>query len=205
MKGHIMKELHQALMTQAYNRWNTKEVNSHKEMRATSSEAELVAVVLGNLNYQTENGGFNQWVSNGYCTAYQSIIEALNNIDTKTSLKVKEMVEEVGKFLSEEVLDGTCTDSGMSGDYYDTDKLDPEEETCHECDGQGEVENPDYDDEDEDCYEDQTIGCNYCDFGTITSDEQFEDPNFNHLDSRFYNINAALMVDIEVYLNKIHK
>ena len=91
-----MTDLHQTLMHKAYKRWNDKEVESHKEMRATSTVAELTAVVLGNLNYQVENGGFKQWVSNGYCTAYQSVIEALTNIDTKASLKVKAMVEEVG-------------------------------------------------------------------------------------------------------------
>lgn len=38
----------------------------HSNFLEALSEAERIAVVFGNLNYQIGNGGINQWISNGY-------------------------------------------------------------------------------------------------------------------------------------------
>lgn len=58
----------QALMDEAYADWQ-KEENRGKDkwdILGGFSEAHHVAVVLGNFNYQVENGGISQWIYNGY-------------------------------------------------------------------------------------------------------------------------------------------
>lgn len=39
----------------------------------------MAAYLLGTLNYQVENGGFRQWVTNGYCLDIYTIIRLLEN------------------------------------------------------------------------------------------------------------------------------
>ena len=62
----------QALMDDAYDRWqriNAENPNNpwtFEDMLDNCSELERHAVALGKLNQQVENGGFIQWVDNGY-------------------------------------------------------------------------------------------------------------------------------------------
>lgn len=57
---------HQELMTAAYDRYQRDW--SKAEFEAQLSAAERPAVLIGNFNYQVENGGFSQWLGNGYAT-----------------------------------------------------------------------------------------------------------------------------------------
>ena len=54
----------QNLMDKAYATW--KDNMNYDEFLASLSPVLRTAVVLGNLNYQVENGGFSQWIFNGY-------------------------------------------------------------------------------------------------------------------------------------------
>jgi hypothetical protein len=59
----------QRLMDGAYDRWQTqKDTMTRQEFWDQLDADERVAVFLGNLNYQVENGGFSQWLDNGYAT-----------------------------------------------------------------------------------------------------------------------------------------
>jgi hypothetical protein len=69
---------HQRIMTEAYARWQSAEesstgragdlsdVTSREDFLSALTELQQDAVVVGNFNYQSENGGLEQWVDNGY-------------------------------------------------------------------------------------------------------------------------------------------
>ena len=58
--------------------WSTEEFFDHL------SYIQRVAVSLGNLNYQVENGGFAQWISNGYADAhYDFLMRLKKEVDEK--------------------------------------------------------------------------------------------------------------------------
>ena len=56
----------QGLMDRAYNRWDDDA--SRESWLAGLEEDEVTAVHFGNMNYQVENGGWSQWVGNGYAS-----------------------------------------------------------------------------------------------------------------------------------------
>ena len=60
-----MQKLHDKLMKKAYDTWQ-KNNWSPSEFIENIDSPEKFAVILGNLNYQVENGGFSQWKFNGY-------------------------------------------------------------------------------------------------------------------------------------------
>jgi hypothetical protein len=209
------KDLHQLLMDKAYNdeRKRTdadpESTWSYNRMVREASDLERMAVVLGNLNYQVENGGFNQWVDNGYCTHISDVKECLELIDTETTRKILPMVETVEEFLLDEVISGSVESRGCGGWYFDDEKCGRDMESCYDCGGSGEIENPDYDDEDEDCDEEQMIECSdCCGEGEVEGDVDY--PNFNgehrcgDLNSEFYSINTQFLEDIKTYI-KTHQ
>lgn len=55
---------HQQLMDEAYNNW--KSGWNKRDFYLSLEPKHRAAVVIGNLNYQVENGGFYQWVDNRY-------------------------------------------------------------------------------------------------------------------------------------------
>jgi hypothetical protein len=57
---------HDALMNAAYDRFDSS--MSREEFLAQLGPVEYEAVIVGNLNYQVQNGGFMQWVDNQYYT-----------------------------------------------------------------------------------------------------------------------------------------
>lgn len=63
------------LMAGAYAKWGDAETYKYFLRKLTPTE--LRAVLLGNLNYQVENGGFAQWVCNGYGCVAERVIEFL--------------------------------------------------------------------------------------------------------------------------------
>ena len=136
---NAVEDVHQQLMTNAYT--NFKNVGFLESL----DETERYAVALGNLNYQVHNGGWAQWIMNGYCVAFPHVIEALNAVGTEKAMKVKAMVESMEDILLDDVVDGTSTETGCMGTYL---KDDATSEECPECMGDGYCE----DGED----------CNYC-------------------------------------------
>lgn len=61
-----MTDTIQKLMDQAYARFDRG--MSLEQFWDQLNADERVAVFVGNLNYQVENGGFMQWIDNGYAT-----------------------------------------------------------------------------------------------------------------------------------------
>lgn len=89
----ITSEKHQALMDKAYESW-TDEMSMQQFWDSLSPNMRE-AVLIGNLNYQVENGGFMQWFGNGYGTVENGleIVMVMCRLETPACLKVAELVE----------------------------------------------------------------------------------------------------------------
>lgn len=62
------------------------------------------AVVLANLNYQVQNGGFEQWIDNRYIVKIARVQNALSNIHTSTSITVKQLLSGVSRYIDVKLL-----------------------------------------------------------------------------------------------------
>ena len=166
----------QGLMDGAYHRWQNKEFASHEEMCEKISPEAKMAVYIGNFNYQVCNGGFLQWVCNGYGLNLDETVKALKEIGTKNAKISIQLLERIRPHLNFD-----ANNHGCFGDYWKTSKCDcdfgyrssydgEEEEACSECDGNGTIEDkPDFLDE---------------------------------LDDLYYEFNEALMDEVESYFSK---
>lgn len=90
--------LMQDLMEAAYGRWQKNEGWSFDDFRMSLSDVEALAVHFGKLNYQVCNGGFVQWVDNGYYTPH--VMEFLT-WHCKNTLEQTDAVKEMTKILEE--------------------------------------------------------------------------------------------------------
>jgi hypothetical protein len=110
-KGKIM---HQELMDVAYEKFDEK--FSYEQWYKVLTEIEKKAVVLGNLNYQVENGGFYQWVDNGYVADIHFLIEVLEEMYTDNSKKIIELLNDIKPYVIPNV-----KNTGCFGKYLDLD------------------------------------------------------------------------------------
>lgn len=125
----------QEIMNNAYARWVDDNMSKY-DFWNQLTHIEKVAVFTGNLNYQVENGGFMQWIDNGYSECYVELINILeNHIKTETSIKVGDMVSKA--------IDRNQYDN------YDCDLC------SYGCDCEPEI----YEDEDGNKYEEYDCGC----------------------------------------------
>lgn len=85
-------------------------------------------MILANLNYQVENGGFEQWIENGYGSQAKRVIKALYEINTEASLKAAELVEEAAEYID---FDSPCGSHIAVDDSEDEDEY---EEVCNNLD-----------------------------------------------------------------------
>ena len=73
----------QELMNESYVRFqkggDLHKLGGDKFVRALDPVHKF-AVMCGNLNYQVENGGFLQWIGNGYCLVINDLIEDLGKV-----------------------------------------------------------------------------------------------------------------------------
>ncbi len=116
---------HQQLMDKAYDRY---EKLSKEDFWDQLDAEERVAVAIGNMNYQIENGGFIQWFDNRYATkeTIKFIKRVLNHINQKTCLQVIDLIkrfEAILPDLEEMAEDGECEDAYtftecLDKDYY---------------------------------------------------------------------------------------
>ena len=86
-------DIHQTLMDSAYAKY-TSELSSEAWMKLLTP-SEKKAVVLGNFNYQVENGGVIQWIDNGYCMDIVDLISVLKEMNTENSKKVVKFLKKV--------------------------------------------------------------------------------------------------------------
>ncbi|MEW5859799.1 MAG: hypothetical protein AB1861_20840 [Cyanobacteriota bacterium] len=130
--------LHQQLMNEAYNVFKSGRGDDYEGFVDSLDDRHRAAVILGNLNYQVENGGFLQWHCNGYSGQVDKLHEYLEAIATPASEEVAEMINEF-----------------------------------------------------------QIITAN------LDGDDEEEDSPYDHLDSRYYQINGQLLADVESWLEKM--
>lgn len=90
---------HQETMDKAYAVWQSQDAASYLDFLRELDGRSRFAVVLGNLNQQVQNGGWSQWVGNGYALAIGDVLWALQKLDSKTSKRVIEMVKRVARAI----------------------------------------------------------------------------------------------------------
>lgn len=105
----------QTLMTAAYERWQKAEgVSQEAFLEDLCSPPERRAVMIGNLNYQVENGGFAQWVDNGYCLCLRKLARFLTELRDAGCAEAGTLMEDLNrlsKFLDLSKNDRGCFDS----------------------------------------------------------------------------------------------
>ena len=138
MKNKI--DIQQYLMDEVYDKWRELEKeNSHitkNEVLKLFDKKYSVAVKLGNLNYQIENGGISQWIFNRYMEEDILDLKEYTNYAKEKDVEnigiLEEVIQPIIKnytFLSKEV-EVECDCCYGSG-------VDDEGEECWKCYGEG--------------------------------------------------------------------
>lgn len=107
-------------------------------------EKQRFAYLLGRMNYQVNNGGWMQWVDNGYAVRFDMVVNALQTINGEKSQAVLEMLGKLAPHIS--YGDGYDPKGFVGGDYRIV-ETDTYEETYYEEEIVG------YDEDDEPVYE----------------------------------------------------
>jgi len=81
----------QKVMDETHDRWQANDWD-YEEFLHHLTTKELVVVVLAKLNYQVENGGFDQWFENGYGDQSRATLDCLTVVGTETAKKAFELV-----------------------------------------------------------------------------------------------------------------
>jgi len=131
--------LHQAFMDLAYDGWNQggAEHWSYQDMlnnaRYVYGEIVEMAVMLGNYNYQVENGGHMQYFDNGYASEGKDpyadkdcmMVSRLITLMDKHGIAKTELGKKVRELLCEFQVRTSCCDDPMDEEYgADYDDLD---------------------------------------------------------------------------------
>lgn len=95
MKVDVIQEL----MNEAYDKWQKGWSRSDflEYVKKNLSEEHYIAVIFGNLNYQVENGGFNQWDFNGYSEDLDDLLYYIKEIPGEESKTVEDLLLEFKK------------------------------------------------------------------------------------------------------------
>lgn len=89
-------QLWQELMDKAYDRWGKGGDLKDLEYLDFLDELEPLqrkAVVLGNLNYQVQNGGFSQWIGNRYWRTHRYLRRTLEQMPGPAAKAVLELID----------------------------------------------------------------------------------------------------------------
>jgi hypothetical protein len=157
-----MANVHQDLMNEAYNWWQNEGKGASSEdfliHCKEMSQKHLDAVVSGNLNYQVCNGGFPQWVDNGYAvSAWEHVEDLLIRLGTKNAKSILNMINAFKEYIDfdqesrgwcnywieEEERECSWCDNGVVEGLYDEETGDYEQDDCEHCGGSGYEEKPD--------------------------------------------------------------
>lgn len=178
---------HQELMDSAYDKWQKEWKGiGYVEFISNLNETERDAVVLGNLNYQVHNGGWKQWVDNGYCYTLNMAQEALEKVGTDNAKEVSKMLETMRGRLDEDKLADPSNSRGWNSDYWAEEYCEREEE-CHHCGGDGFTDDGD---------------CDECG-GTGTITEEASCPDLEVLDDAYVAISEKLMEECNEFFIRI--
>jgi transcription antitermination factor NusG len=116
MANKVEQSTWQDHMNEAYDLWKdseNKDIATYEDMVTKTSRLHQIAVLLGTLNYQVCNGGFSQWVENGYAIQINHVIDALTEVGTPLALQVIEMISPLILYV-----DVTAENKGMIGNYW---------------------------------------------------------------------------------------
>jgi len=86
---------HQRLVNEAYSQWEANQDWTYGKFIDRLPDRQRQAVLIANLNYQVENGGFAQWHLNEYSSRSNQLIAALEEIGTDTAIQVAQLVSRV--------------------------------------------------------------------------------------------------------------
>ena len=81
---------------------------------------EKIAQLLAWLNYQVENGGWRQWVDNGYAVSVDETIDVVNKIGTPSAKIISEILVKL-----EPHIDQSVSNTGFFGSYWITEEEEP--------------------------------------------------------------------------------
>ena len=149
------RDIHQELMNEVYTKWREKEFAHMDRLEIIDKffdKKHKVAVQLGNLNYQVENGGFSQWFFNSYGDEdIDDLLEYLDDAVLKEIPYSKELYDILNSIKNEH-MNITCPDCEGKG-YVDCSECNGDGAIeCYECAGEGYIEDED----------DNTVTCPDC-------------------------------------------
>lgn len=79
----------QGLMNAAYETFGNQ---TYDDFLFNLPGKQRAAVLIGNLNYQVENGGFSQWILNGYADHARDVMLVLREIGTEAASSVMNLI-----------------------------------------------------------------------------------------------------------------
>lgn len=153
--------------------FQTHNIDTERELLDSLDKVEKEAMVLGKFMQQVHNGGFAQWVDNGYAHHIDELIKALGNVGGSYSKKVIDLLESLLPYLDH------------NGNFIEEDE--PYEE-CYDVDT-GELDkygDPIYEEECYDTWETSVPGWEFA----------------YTLDTPFYNISKEWQEEVLEYLLK---
>lgn len=104
------------LMKQIYRQWEERaRVAPHENIYESIPHLHRQVLVLWELHAQVYNGGFGQWVRNGYGTWIDDAMAAAKEIGTKEALEFHAILEDIAKLLQPNDL----TDDEWEGAVFD--------------------------------------------------------------------------------------
>jgi len=87
----------QKLMDEAYDQWQNNEDWTLQDFRnyikENLTQQHLIAVQVGNLDFQVEDGGFYQWHTNGYSMDLEDLMKVCEEIETEASMEVRDILD----------------------------------------------------------------------------------------------------------------
>ena len=97
---YLEKSIHQEIMDKAYEKWHENKDWNYYDFISNISEVERIAVLLGNMNYQIENGGLLQFFENGFLGYVDDIISYLFEVrDSLVKDEHKDVIDNVVDIL----------------------------------------------------------------------------------------------------------
>ena len=93
--------IHEKLMDETYLKWADHANWTYDELIDSLPKIERVAVLLGNLNYQVENGGFYQWHFNLYGKWADEIISILDDMKLSLSKQFHDVLDTVQHLIEQ--------------------------------------------------------------------------------------------------------
>jgi hypothetical protein len=185
----------QDLMNQFYDMWKSSEWQGKPQRELLEEVDQKVrdAVVLGNWNYQVENGGVRQWADNGYVLSIDYLMEALTRINTPNTKKILEFLKTL-----EGKVDYDSKDRGFGGSYW-IEEYEEDLETCSDCGGSGYYDE-EYDEDEDEYIEVECSECNGSGYVWVDNWNSNSPSNIDDFDSTYYEMEKEFHKEVNNYL-----